>query len=137
MTNLQHMTNLQYVGSERSLVKSILIVEDDPILGDILLEVLHSEEIYQGFLAPSGEMALSIVDTISPALFLLDYRLPGMDGLELAAQLRRREAGELKPILLMSSSLPCESSLLEDIRTLQKPFDLEKLMQLIEELLAS
>ncbi|GHO63398.1 hypothetical protein KSC_022900 [Ktedonobacter sp. SOSP1-52] len=131
------MSNLQYVGSERPLVQCILIVEDDPILGDLLLEALQWEATYQGILAPSGEMALSILETITPALFLLDYHLPGMNGLELADQLQHREGGDQRPILLMSASLPQENGALDDLITLQKPFDLDKLLQLIAELLAS
>lgn len=130
------MSNPQHVGSDRPLVKCILIVKDDPILGDLLLEALQEEATYQGLLAPSGEMALSILQTITPALFLLDYHLPGMNGLELADRLRRREGCKQRPILLMSASLPQENGALDDLITLQKPFDLEMLLQLIAELLA-
>ncbi|GHO60423.1 response regulator [Ktedonobacter robiniae] len=131
------MSHLQHVDSQRPIVKCILVVEDDPILGDILLEALQWEATYQGILVPSGEMALSILQTITPALFLLDYHLPGMNGLELADQLRRREGCKQRPILLMSASLPRENGAMDDLITLQKPFDLEKLLQLIAELLAS
>ncbi|GHO60698.1 response regulator [Ktedonobacter robiniae] len=122
--------------SDVIVVKSILIVEDDPILGNLLLEVLQEEAIYQGHLAPSGEMALIMLQTITPDLFLLDYHLPGMNGLELADQLQRREGGEHTPILLMSADLPQENGALDHLRTLQKPFDLETLLQLIAHLLA-
>lgn len=131
------MSNLQKVYDDVSTTPCVLIVEDDPILGELLLEALQGEVICQGILAPSGEMALSILQTITPALFLLDYHLPGMNGLELADRLRRREGGERMPILLMSASLPQEDGVLNDLRTIQKPFDLEKLLQLIAELLAS
>ncbi|GHO80126.1 hypothetical protein KSD_78970 [Ktedonobacter sp. SOSP1-85] len=118
-------------------VKRILIVEDDPILGNLLLEALQEETTYQGHLAPSGEMALKMLLTITPELFLLDYHLPGMNGLELADQLQRREEGDQRPILLMSADLPQENDALDHLITLQKPFDLEMLLQLIAELLAS
>ena len=76
-----------------------------------------------------------MLSTITPALFLLDYQLPGMNGLELADHLRRREGGKHCPILLMSADLPQENGVLDHLRTLQKPFDLEALLQLIAELL--
>lgn len=125
------------VCSNSPIVKSILIVDDDPILGNLLLEVLQEETACQGYLAPSGEMALNMLSTITPALFLLDYHLPGMNGLELANQLQHREGGDQRPILLMSASLPQENGALDHLIVLQKPFDLEKLLQLITELLAS
>jgi CheY-like chemotaxis protein len=127
----------QYACSDISIVKSILIVEDDPILGNLLLEALQEETTCQGHLAPSGEMALNMLSTITPELFLLDYHLPGMNGLELADQLQHREGGDQRPILLMSASLPQENGALDHLITLQKPFDLDKLLQLIAELLAS
>lgn len=130
------MLNLQKYG-DVSTTPCILIVEDDPILGELLVEALQGEATCQGILAPSGEMALSILQTITPALFLLDYHLPGMNGLELADRLRQREGGERMPILLMSASLPQENGVLDHLRTIQKPFDLEKLLRLIAELLAS
>ena len=117
------------------VVKSILIVEDDPVLGNLLLETFQEETTYQGYLAPSGESALMMLSTIMPALFLLDYHLPGMNELELAEQLRRREDGKQCPILLMSADLPQENGVLDHLSTLQKPFDLEALLQLISELL--
>lgn len=131
------MSNLQQAYGDILITQCILIVEDDPILGELLLEALQGEAICQGILVPSGEMALSILQTITPALFLLDYHLPGINGLELANRLRRREGGEQRPILLMSASFPQENGALEGLRTIQKPFDLEQFLQLIAELLAS
>ncbi|GHO60702.1 response regulator [Ktedonobacter robiniae] len=129
-------TSQQKGCSEGGIVKSILIVEDDPVLGNLLLETFQDETTYQGYLASSGESALNMLSTITPALFLFDYHLPGMNGLELADHLRRRERGKQCPILLMSADLPQGNGALDHLRTLQKPFDLEALLQLIAELLA-
>lgn len=99
-------------GRERTRRKRILIVEDDPILGDLLLEALQEEEeeAYEASHVLSGEMAQSILQTDAPALVLLDYHLPGMNGLELADWLRSREKLEHIPILLMSADTPQEVS---------------------------
>ncbi|EFH82932.1 response regulator [Ktedonobacter racemifer] len=129
-------TSQQKGCSEVVVIKSILIVEDEPLLGNLLLEMIQEETTYQGYLASSGESALNMLSTITPALFLLDYHLPGMNGLELADHLRRREGGKPCPILLMSADLPPGNGVLDHLRTLQKPFDLEVLLQLIAELLA-
>lgn len=68
---------------------------------------------------------------------LLDYHLPGMNGLELADWLRSREKLEHIPILLMSADTPQEVSGKKHLRTLQKPFELETLLQVVAELLVS
>jgi CheY-like chemotaxis protein len=66
---------------------------------------------------------------------LLDYHLPGMNGLELTNWVRSREEGEHIPILLMSADVPQEVNGNKHLRTLRKPFDLETLPQSIAELL--
>lgn len=117
--------------------KRILIIEDDPFLGDLLVEAIQEEETYEAFYVLSGERALSILQTDAPALLLLDYHLPGMNGLELADWLRSREEYEQIPVLLMSADVPSEASGKKHLRTLQKPFELETLLQSVAELLVS
>jgi CheY-like chemotaxis protein len=129
------MWTLQSASDDLYPAKSIIIVEDDAILGPLLVEAIQEEMAYQVRLVSSAEMALSIVQTVVPQLFLLDYHLPGMNGLDLANQLQRREGGEQIPILLMSAALPQGDLAIYHLRTLQKPFDLETLLQLLVELL--
>jgi DNA-binding response OmpR family regulator len=116
--------------------KQILIVEDDPPLGDLLLEVLQEEGAYQACHVLSGEMALATLQTEVPALLLLDYHLPGMNGLELADWLGKREEYDQVSILLMSSDMPQKVSGNSHLRTLEKPFELETLLHIVAELLA-
>lgn len=115
--------------------KRILIVEDDPILGDLLLEALR-EETYQACHVLCGELALNALQTDVPALLLLDYHLPGMNGLELADWLGSQEEFDHIPILLMSADVPQEVNGNKHLRTLQKPFELETLLHVVAELLA-
>jgi DNA-binding response OmpR family regulator len=131
------MCKSQQAGREQTRSKRILIVEDDPILGDLLLEALQEEEAYGASHVLSGEMAQRILQTDALALVLLDYHLPGMNGLELADWLRSREKREHIPILLMSADTPQEVSGKKHLRTLRKPFDLETLLQVVAELLVS
>ncbi|GHO50607.1 response regulator [Ktedonospora formicarum] len=123
---------------ESARSKRILIVEDDPILGAILLEALQDEAAYEASHVLSGEMAQHILQTDIPALVLLDYHLPGISGLELTDWLRSREERGHIPVLLMSADvLPPEASGKKHLKTLQKPFELEALLQSIAELLVS
>ena len=84
--------------------KSILIVEDDAGIRDTLGEVFQEETIHQVLLAEDGETALDILQTARPKLFLLDYKLPGMNGLELFDCIRRIKGYEQTPVVLMSAS---------------------------------
>jgi CheY-like chemotaxis protein len=115
--------------------RTILIVEDDTAFGPLLQEALQEEAMYQVFLTTSAEMALQMLQTINPELFLLDYHLPKMNGLELADHLQSTVEWEYIPILLMTASFPPELGARKQIRQLQKPFNLETLLQWVVELL--
>ena len=117
-------------------VKSILIVEDDPGIRDTLEEVFEGETIHQVLLAEDGETALEILQTATPTLFLLDYKLPGMNGLELTKCIRGIKGYERTPVFLMSANIFQEDLSKFQLKYVRKPFELDELLQLVEEALA-
>jgi CheY-like chemotaxis protein len=123
--------------SDVDIAKSILIVEDDAGIRDTLGDILQEETIHQVFLAEDGETALNILETATPRLFLLDYKLPGMNGLEFVDHIRRMKGYEQTPVVLMSASLCGENITRDHLRYIRKPFDLDKLLQLVEEALTA
>ncbi len=118
-----------------STAKSILVVEDDCGVRDILEEILREETTHQVFLAQDGETALDMLQTARPNLFLLDYRLPGINGLELIDRIRKIKEYEQTPVVLMSASLSRENITGHHLRYLRKPFDLDRLLEMVEEAL--
>ena len=129
------MGKSQQMGYQQTCSKRILIVDDDPILGNLLLEALE-DEAYQALHVLSGERAQDMLQRDVPMLLLLDYHLPGMNGLGLTSWLRSREKYRHIPIILMSADVPPEATCNMQLRTLHKPFDLERLLQLVAELIA-
>lgn len=67
-------------------MKKILIVEDVELNRDLLVQLL--EDRYQLFEAENGPRGLELARRERPDLVLLDISLPGMDGYEVARQLR-------------------------------------------------
>ena len=65
---------------------SILVVDDEPANIDILLGILGP--FYDVKVAPSGAIALKITQQFTPDLILLDIMMPGMNGIDLALELR-------------------------------------------------
>src|SRR6185295_14226391 len=59
--------------------KVLLIVEDDPNYGRILLEMAH-EKGFKGVIAQRGTEALSLIRELKPAAVTLDVHLPDLDG---------------------------------------------------------
>lgn len=120
------------------LNKSILIVEDDVAIRDVLKAVITSETAHQVFIASSSEIALSMLEleTITPDLFLLDCRLPRMNGVQLIDCIREIKGHEQTPIILMSAGHFWTRDQ-RDVRYLSKPFDLDEFLQVINECLSA
>jgi DNA-binding response OmpR family regulator len=113
--------------------KRILIVEDDIAIRDTLKVVIEEEMMYQVLLALDAETALDMLQAVAPDLFLLDYRLPGMNGVQLIWHIRAIKTHKQTPIILMSACLFWES--VNGVRFLRKPFDLDVFLQVVEECL--
>ena len=79
-----------------------MLVDDNPSVLEglrALLE-LRGHEVHT---ASDPAMALRLADHLTPDLAILDIGLPGMDGYELAAELRRRpHLGQTRLIALMA-----------------------------------
>jgi len=77
----------------------ILIVEDEVSLSDLVRSHLEKEghAVDQAF---DGNTALSSADRARPDLVILDWMLPGLDGLTVCRELRRKH---LMPILMLTA----------------------------------
>lgn len=106
-------------------MKTILIIDDDVYIGDMLSEAL-GQEGYGVLRAYSGTEAIMILDTKKPDLVLLDLMLPGLSGEEVLPRIKGI------PVIVLSAKADAGSkvSLLlggaQDYVT--KPFDLSELM---------
>ena len=79
---------------------NILVVEDEPKLAHALQEGLQAER-YQVSVARSGEEGFYLLYSGQFDLLLLDVMLPGRNGCEILAQLRRN--GIAIPVLLLTA----------------------------------
>jgi len=66
----------------------ILIVEDDTTLASLIRTFMHAKG-YETCVAGTGEEALQIIPAEKPDLVLLDIMMPGIDGRQVLAELRR------------------------------------------------
>ena len=81
---------------------SVLIVEDHELLGQILARYLKQKgHIDVSAVLPSAEEALAQLDKMAVDAVLVDVSLPGMSGIELVAQLQRKEPD--LPCLMLSA----------------------------------
>ncbi len=80
----------------------ILVVEDDPLLSDLLAQKFSSEE-FAFLYAPTGEAALEMVKKDKPDLVLLDIMLPGIDGFEVLKQIKASPDTKDIPVVILSN----------------------------------
>ncbi len=130
---------------ERSLTvkhhtKLILVVEDDEDHRELYSQAFGLVTPYHVQVVRSGPQALHFVEHVKPNLFILDYRLPGMNGLDLYDQIHSTPGLERIPAIIISSVSSEEASHEIESRHLlrvDKPFDLDELLVTIKEALAS
>lgn len=118
-------------------MSKILIAEDEAMLRVIAVEMLEDAG-FTVFQAGDGVEALAVLKA-EPGIQVLvsDIKMPRMDGYALA------EAGinlrpELKVLLMTGYAQDTPPALLKarEIKTLHKPFNLERLTELVGEMLA-
>lgn len=79
--------------------RNVLVVEDEPKLAALLCDYLRAAGL-QPLVAADGPSALRAVAQAEPAAVLLDLNLPGLDGIEVCLQIRRKSA---VPILMLTA----------------------------------
>jgi DNA-binding response OmpR family regulator len=80
--------------------ETILVVEDEPAIVQVIRERLASEG-FQVFAAGNGEQALATFGSDPPDLLILDLMLPGIDGFEVLRCLR--QAGHDTPVIVLTA----------------------------------
>jgi two-component system CheB/CheR fusion protein len=118
---------------------TVLVVEDDPELRD-LLELFLRDEGYRTMLAPDGPTALQMVAHVGlrPDLVLADYNLPNaMNGLQFAERFRT-QVSRVVPMVILTGDISTETLrevTQKDCVLLNKPVKLEELARTIGRLL--
>ena len=113
----------------------VLVVEDDPDIGDVVRRSLRREG-YDVRLAPDGSAALDEAAVFEPDAVVLDLGLPQVDGIEVSRRLRAD--GDV-PILMLTARDSVEARV-EGLDSgaddyLVKPFDLQELLARVRALL--
>lgn len=117
-------------------VKTILLVEDDIHIGEVLVQAILQETSFLAILVQSGDEALHTVQGIKPNLFILDYQLPRMNGIELYDELHTISSLKQVPVIMISAQLPVKELKKRNIIGMNKPLDLDEFLQTIERFLA-
>jgi CheY-like chemotaxis protein len=125
----------QYLENEESPIKTILLVEDDSIISELLIQMITQETPYEVISASDGLEALDIVKNIKPQLLILDYWLPFIHGIELYDRLHNTEGLEEVPAIMLSVNAPLHEISQRHMTYIRTPFDLPRFLEVIDRLL--
>jgi DNA-binding response OmpR family regulator len=115
----------------------ILVVEDEAPIAEVLVRTLRGHG-HNARLATSGKSALLAIAEEAPGLLLLDVNLPDLTGWELLRRLSPVDRERI-PVIVFSAA-PLAPSRIEEFQpagVLIKPFPMQALLRLVEELTAS
>jgi DNA-binding response OmpR family regulator len=112
----------------------IVVAEDHAEMADVLQTYLEAAG-YEVHLARDGVLAASLIDSVQPALAVLDANMPGLSGWTLLSLLKER--GPASPLVVMltgDDDFPPASASADMI--LRKPAALRRVAAVLAELLA-
>jgi CheY-like chemotaxis protein len=120
----------------RTIVRpSVLIVEDDDDMRQILLQLLGFQG-WPAYAAADGVEALAMLQKHRPSLILLDLAMPRMNGMEFRVAQRQLPDRRLAnvPVVVVSAvhDAPQYQEKLEAAEIFVKPFDADRLLHAVE-----
>lgn len=106
--------------SSVSNARRILVVDDEHIIADTLKLILDRDG-FQAFAAYDGGTAIDLAQQTAPDILLCDVIMPGLNGIEVAIQVRAMHPG--CRVLLLSGQAGVED-LLQNARLRGHHFDI-------------
>ena len=107
----------------------ILVIDDEAAIRDSLRMILEYEQ-YECLSAASGADGLALIAREPPDLVMLDIKMPGTNGLEVLAQIRRVD--EALPVAMMSGhgsiADAMQATRLGAFDFIEKPFTSERVL---------
>ena len=120
--------------------RKVLVVDDDPEIVELLVDVLEKDERFAVRTATSGYEAGIVTHQFRPDVILLDYMLPDVNGNVVCKTIRQNPAFAHMKIVIVSGVINQEE--IDDLMTvgadafMKKPFSIDELVGKMGELLA-
>ncbi|MEM9952370.1 MAG: response regulator [Chloroflexota bacterium] len=116
----------------------VLVVEDSIVNLEILSLILQAMG-YDVMMAENGQEGYRLANEYRPSLIIVDYHLPGMNGIELVHKIRQNNSIAHIPIIAMTADIYAKNDLLNAgcDAYLAKPIRKGSLLRTITQVLAT
>ncbi|MCJ7514694.1 MAG: PAS domain S-box protein, partial [Dehalococcoidia bacterium] len=125
--------------SHRAAKARILVVDDEPVIRNIVSRVLSGEG-HKVDTADNAADALKKIETKRYSLILLDIKMPGMDGVELYKRIQKvRKSLTRRVVFITGDAMGADTEkFLAEIKSahIEKPFDAEQLKKAVKRALS-
>jgi CheY-like chemotaxis protein len=117
---------------------NILVVDDDPIIRDMMIDIL-SLEGYPVEVARNGQEALEKLHGAGNYLVFLDLMMPGVDGYAVCAHLNEEPQIRSQHIIILMSAIDnlASAKSLHVDGVMPKPFAVEDVLRVVEPYIGS
>ena len=123
-------------------MKKILIIDDEEDFCFFLKQNLEATGSFEVFTSSSGEQGLELARKFTHDLILLDIMMPGMDGPDVAAELKGDRRTENIPAIFLTAivkemEIKSSEGFIAGWHYIAKPVEIAKLLALINNLIPS
>ena len=81
---------------------TVLLAEDDLTLSEMYEERLHQDG-FTVVIAHNGQEAIDLVDSVKPAVIVLDIMMPKLSGLDVLTRMKDQEETKSIPIIILTA----------------------------------
>ena len=120
---------------------TVVVVDDEPPIVEVVCEALEEEDI-TAVACQHGHEAYPCIRRHRPKVVILDVQMPGVDGIEVFQRLRADPATSAIPVIFFTANAQKVLQRIPDYRALgaellPKPFDVDKLLDMVTRALAA
>jgi CheY-like chemotaxis protein len=117
-------------------MQTVLVVEDEFGVADVIVSALEDEG-YRVIVAANGRQGIERLRECAPALIIMDFMMPIMDGAAMGEAVRVDESFKDVPIIMTSAI--SESAVRQRFERyqafLRKPFRIQELLDVVQNLI--
>ncbi len=111
----------------------VLIVDDDEAIASLIADALSEETGVHTRCLHNGREAIAFLADHAVDLLILDYQLPGANGIEVYDTLRRSERAAHTPVLFLTANDTRVEFQRRGLTFMRKPFNLCDLLAIVVE----